>query len=147
MRRNLKGIFIVLLFVLFPLFNVLSEQKVLIFGPETVRDPFRPFIKREEPIRPKGVIESPLLQYELSQLKLVAIIVGGNEDRAMVEDSEGKGYIIRVGDYIGNRFGRVKQIRRDAVIIEEVYKDIVGRIRTKEIILYLHPQEKGEKKP
>jgi|YelNatPaOPRAMG01_1025707.scaffolds.fasta_scaffold198051_2 type IV pilus assembly protein PilP len=146
MRRNLKGIFIILLFVLFPLFNVLSEQKVLIFDPETVRDPFRPFIKREEPIRPKGVIESPLLQYELNQLKLVAIIVGGNEDRAMVEDSEGKGYIIRVGDYIGNRFGRVKQIRRDAVIIEEVYKDIVGRIRTKEIILYLHPQEKGEKK-
>jgi type IV pilus assembly protein PilP len=146
MRRNLKGIFIILLFVLFPLFNVLSEQKVLIFDPETVRDPFRPFIKREEPIRPEGVIESPLLQYELNQLKLVAIIVGGNEDRAMVEDSEGKGYIIRVGDYIGNRFGRVKQIRRDAVIIEEVYKDIVGRIRTKEIILYLHPQEKGEKK-
>jgi len=147
MRRNLKEVFVILLFALFPVFNTLGEQKVLIFDPETLRDPFKPFIKREEPIRPKGVIESPLLKYELSQLKLVAIIVGGNEDRAMVEDSEGKGYIIRIGDYIGNRFGRVKEIRKDGVIIEEAYKDIVGRIRTKEIILYLHPQEKGEKKP
>ncbi len=124
--------------------GVTAQQKVFIYNPEGLRDPFKPFLRKEEPVRPKGVIVSPLQQYELSQLKLVAIIVGSDHNRAMVEDSEGKGYIIRVGDYIGNKFGRVKEILADRVIIEERYKDVLGRLKRRQVILFLHPEEKKE---
>ncbi|RLA86006.1 MAG: hypothetical protein DRG31_01480 [Deltaproteobacteria bacterium] len=122
--------------------GVIAQQKVFIYGAEGLRDPFKPFLRKEEPVKPKGVAVSPLQQYELSQLKLVAIIVGDDHNRAMVEDSEGKGYIIRVGDYVGNRFGRVKEILADRVIIEEKYKDVLGRFKKRQVILFLHPEKK-----
>lgn len=120
-------------------------ENAFIYHPEGLRDPFVSFLQKEEPVKPKGVIASPLQQYELSQLKLVAIIVGKGQDIAMVEDSEGKGYIIREGDYIGNRFGKVKDILPDKVIIEETYKDILGQLKKKQIILKLYPEEAKER--
>ncbi|RLA93027.1 MAG: hypothetical protein DRG55_01805 [Deltaproteobacteria bacterium] len=118
-----------------------KREPLFVYDPTGKRDPFRPFIKAEEPVQPKGVVLSPLQRYDLSQLKLVAIIVGAGEERAMVEDAEGKGYIIRRGTYIGNRFGRVKEILPDRVIVVEKYRDYLGRVRTREVVLKLHPVE------
>jgi len=118
-----------------------KRKPLFVYDPTGKRDPFRPFVKAEEPVQPKGVVLSPLQRYDLSQLKLVAIIVGVGEERAMVEDAEGKGYIIRRGTYIGNRFGRVKEILPDRVIVVEKYRDYLGRVRTREVVLKLHPVE------
>lgn len=105
------------------------------------RDPFRPFLQKEEPVRPKGIPETPLLKFDLSQLRLVAIVVGVEGNRAMVEDSEGKGYIIREGDYVGRRYGQVKKIMVDRVLIEETYKDALGRIQKRQVFLSTQPLE------
>lgn len=105
------------------------------------RDPFKPFLQKEEPIRPKGVPETPLLRFDLSQLRLVAIVVGVEGNRAMVEDSEGKGYIIKEGDYVGRRYGQVKKITVDKVIIEETYRDALGRIQKRQVFLSTQPME------
>ncbi len=118
-----------------------KREPFFVYDPTGKRDPFRPFIRKEVAVKPKGVVLSPLQRYDLSQLKLVAIIVGSGEDRAMVEDSEGKGYIIKKGTYIGNKFGRVKEILSDRVIVVEKYRDYLGRVRTREVILKLHPAE------
>jgi len=63
----------------------------------------------------------------------------------MVEDSEGKGYIIKKGVYVGTNFGKVKTVLKDRVIIEERYKDYTGQVREKEIVWRLHAagEEKG----
>lgn len=122
-----------------------SADEAFIYNPEGARDPFASFLKKEEPVRPEGVGSSPLQQYELRQLKLVAIIVGEGQDMAMVEDSEGKGYVIREGDYVGNRFGRVKEILPGKVVLEETYKDILGQIKRRQIVLELHPEEEKER--
>ena len=63
----------------------------------------------------------------------------------MVEDSEGKGYIIEKWVYVGRNFGKVKTVLKDRVVIEERYKDYMGKVRAKEIVLQLHPpgEEKG----
>lgn len=119
-----------------------------VYDPTGKRDPFQPFIAAQTPVKPVGenIPITPLQKYDLSQLKLVAIIVGAGEGSAMVEDSEGKGYIIKKGVYVGTNFGKVKTVLKDRVIIEERYKDYTGQVKEKEIILKLHPsgEEKGQ---
>jgi type IV pilus assembly protein PilP len=62
---------------------------------------------------------------------------------ALVEDSLGKGYFLKKGTEIGKNDGRVKQILKDKVIIEEVYEDIFGQKKMNEISLLLHRVEEG----
>ncbi|RLA98058.1 MAG: hypothetical protein DRG32_02295 [Deltaproteobacteria bacterium] len=123
-----------------------EREPLYVYDPTGKRDPFTPFLAVQEPVMPEGVKVSPLQKYDLSQLKLVAIVVGGGEERAMVEDSEGKGYIIKKGTYIGKNFGKVKAITKDGVVIEERYRDYLGRVKTKEIVLKVHTVEEQEEK-
>lgn len=122
-------------------------ERDYIYDPAEKRDPFQPFIAMQTPVRPVGeeIPITPLQKYDLSQLKLVAIMVGKGEGRAMVEDAEGKGYIIEKGVYVGSNFGKVKAVLKDRVIIEERYKDYLGKVKSKEVVLELHPpgEEKG----
>jgi type IV pilus assembly protein PilP len=117
-----------------------------VYDPTGKRDPFQPFIAAQMPVMPTGeqIHVTPLQKYDLNELKLVAIIVGAGEGTAMVEDPEGKGYIIKKGVYVGTNYGEVKAVLKDQVIIEERYKDYTGQVKEKEIILRLHPP--GEEK-
>lgn len=123
-----------------------EKEKDYVYDPTGKRDPFQPFIATQTPVMPvdEEVPITPLQKYDLSQLKLVAIMVGTGDGKAMVEDSEGKGYIVEKGVYVGRNFGKVKTILKDRVIIEERYKDYMGQVKTKEIVLRLHPP--GEEK-
>jgi type IV pilus assembly protein PilP len=123
-----------------------AEERDYVYDPTGKRDPFQPFIATQTPVLPSGeeVPITPLQKFDISQLKLVAIMVGTGEGKAMVEDSEGKGYIVEKGVYVGRNFGKVKSILKDRVIIEERYKDYMGQVKTKDIVLQLHPP--GEEK-
>jgi len=123
-------------------------ERDYVYDPTGKRDPFQPFIAAQTPVKPVGeeIPVTPLQKYDLSQLKLVAIIVGTGDGSAMVQDSEGKGYIIKKGVYVGTNYGKVKAVLKDRVIVEERYKDYMGQVKEKEIILRLHPpgEEKGK---
>jgi type IV pilus assembly protein PilP len=123
-----------------------EEERDYVYDPKGKRDPFQPFIATQTPVTPEGeeIPITPLQQYDLSQLKLVAIMVGKGEGKAMVEDAEGKGYIVEKGVYVGRNFGKVKAVMKDRLVIEERYKDYMGQVKTKEIVLQLHPP--GEEK-
>jgi len=118
-------------------------------------DPFIPLI-RDEPVKveKKKLIEAkgevrevrtktPLEKIELSQLRLRAIIMAPSGNRALVEESSGKGYIITKGTYIGRNDGKVTKILKDTVVVEEMVEDIEGKmvIEEKEIKL---PKPPGE---
>ena len=47
---------------------------------------------------------------------------------AMVEDTAGLGYTIRVGTKVGKHRGQVKSIRRLEVVIQEEFRDYTGKI-------------------
>lgn len=123
-----------------------EEKRDYVYDPTGKRDPFQPFIATQTPVMPPGeeIPVTPLQQYDLSQLKLVAILVGKGEGRAMVEDAEGKGYIVEKGIYMGRKFGKVKAVMKDRVVIEERYKDYMGQVKTKEIVLQLQPSGEEE---
>jgi type IV pilus assembly protein PilP len=87
--------------------------------------------------------QSPLEKIDLGQLKLVAIIAASSGNRALVEESSGKGYILREGTYVGLNSGKVVDITIDKVMVEEEFEDAYGKTITqkKEITL---PKPPGE---
>jgi type IV pilus assembly protein PilP len=112
--------------------------------PQAARDPFRPF---NLSLRPKMVEtpKTPLEQYDVGALKLVAVIYDTQNPKAMVEDDTGLGYTIALGTKIGNQGGVVKQIEPDRVVVEEEFVDFYGEKKKTEIVLRLKPE--GEKRP
>jgi Tfp pilus assembly protein PilP len=51
------------------------------------------------------------------------------------------GYIIKVGTLIGENSGIVTKIEQDSVIVKQHFKDYMGRVNTREVILSLRKQE------
>ena len=109
-----------------------------------LRDPFRPF---NLALRPKAVEtpRTPLEQYDVGALKLVAVIYDTQNPKAMVEDDTGLGYTIGVGTKIGNQGGVVKMIDPERVVVEEEFVDFYGEKKKTEVVLRLKPE--GEKRP
>lgn len=109
-----------------------------------LRDPFRPFTVDARP-KKSGAPKTPLQQYDIGALTLVAIIWDTANPKAMVEDAAGLGYTISIGTPIGRVGGVVKAIESDRVIVEEEFVDFYGEKKKTEKILRLKPE--GEKRP
>jgi type IV pilus assembly protein PilP len=126
--------------------NTRQKKPVFSYNPKGKVDPFKPFIQIGSPGKAvPGVPKTPLQEYDLSQLKLTAIVYVGNGDSfAMVEDSAGKGFTIKKGTYLGKRGGKVKAVHLDRVIIEEPSSLYGTQSKPREIVMRL-PEEGGKK--
>jgi type IV pilus assembly protein PilP len=101
------------------------------------RDPFRPFtLNTRTNSRPRENL-SPLERYDLGQLRLVGVVWHVKEPSAMVEDSVGLGYVVKVGTPIGANDGKVKAIKPNEIIIEESYVDLFGAKKRREVNIKL----------
>ena len=106
-------------------------------APQISRDPFRPTnLRTKAPPRARENL-SPLERFELGQLKIVGIVWDLKEPRAMIEDTAGLGYIVKVGTPIGSNDGTVKAIGRNEVIVEEFYEDSSGAKRKRDVSMRL----------
>jgi type IV pilus assembly protein PilP len=119
------------------------EEVEYAYNPAGKPDPFKPFIQLTPAKGSRGGPLTPLQKYEISQLKLVAIISTPEGNMALVEDATGKGYFLKKGTWVGKNDGKVTKILKDKVIVEEVYQDIFGQTKTNEITLVLHKIEEG----
>ncbi len=110
------------------------------------RDPFWSFYKEES--RPgAGKTElpsSPLQMFEIDQLKLVAVIFGVAQPKAMVEAPDGKGYIVQLGTLVGKNFGRVARISHNEVVVTEEFRDGKGAKGVNTIHLTLEKDKENE---
>ena len=104
-------------------------------------DPFRPFIKltKETPTSENLL---PIQRLKLSEIKLTGIIWNTQNPLALIEDPAGKGYVLRKGDLIGPS-GKVKEVKKDRVIIEESYMDIFEGEKTRFVELVLPQKEEA----
>lgn len=101
------------------------------------RDPFRPFtLNTRTNSRPRESL-SPLERYDLGQLRLVGVVWHVKEPTAMIEDSVGLGYIVKVGTPIGANDGKVRAIKPSEIIVEETYVDLFGAKRKREVNIKL----------
>ena len=107
------------------------------------RDPFLSF-ELATPVDITGAdtkkITDPLQKLTLSQVELVGIILG-NENRALIQESSGIGHIITEGTRIGENSGIVTKISLGKVMIKQHFKDYMGRVNTREVILSLRKEE------
>jgi len=107
------------------------------------RDPFRP-PRFGVPNQRTGEPRTPLQHYDIGQLRLVAVIYNTAAPRAVVEDGEGLGYIVRTGTPIGPNGGEVRTIERGRVVIQEDAVDFYGERRVNEVVMELRTAERGK---
>jgi type IV pilus assembly protein PilP len=110
------------------------------YDPTGRRDPFRP---PGAGAGHAGEPRTPLQRYEIGQLKLVAIIYDTRDPRAVVEDEQGLGYIVKVGTPIGPNGGQVRAIQRGRVTITEESTDYYGEPRVNEVAMELRTAQRG----
>lgn len=116
-----------------------AEKKEYVYDPTGKRDPFRSAILGES-LRGKETLP-PLQRREISELKLIGIIWNSAGYNAMLETPDGKGYTIKVGTIVGPKKGVVRKVTKRTVVIEEKYMDIIGEMKTREIIMELPSKE------
>lgn len=89
-----------------------SDVDTFTYNPAGRRDPFTPLVTKLEKTtrvvvsKPRG----PLQQYELTQFRLVAVLVIKGRPMAMVKAPDGKSYPVKIGDEIGRYEGKVANI-------------------------------------
>ena len=79
----------------------------------------------------------PIQAFETSKFTVSGIIAGITENRALVIDPNGKGYVVQKGMLIGNNDGRVSRITSNSVEVVEKYREDSGRTRQRTIVLTL----------
>ena len=119
-------------------------QKKAHYASQGKIDPFKPLIqdksKETRPVVDEGPkrILTPLEKIELSQIRLVAVIIMKNKRIAMVEEANGKGYEVGIGTYIGKNRGKVSEIKNSSIVIKELVKDYKGRLKEQVQEIKLH---------
>jgi len=118
------------------------------FDIATLRDPFESYLtvlekksKQQRDAsrnRDSNRDSEPLEDFDLGALKLVAIMQMGTNRAAMVENHEGRGFVVRKGSYIGRDNGRVVSITERNVEIMEDEFNVVGEIVQRKAVLTLN---------
>ncbi|HPX61592.1 MAG TPA: pilus assembly protein PilP [Deltaproteobacteria bacterium] len=104
------------------------------------RDPFKPYIAVKAVKGAAGGVGRsalPIHSFDISQFKLIGIVLGGKDSFAQVVDPNGKAYVISIGKTIGKNEGKVVAITRTHVEITEQFRDDNGRVRKENIRLTL----------
>ena len=119
-----------------------------LYNPAGKIDPFEPLFREKATIHKKKKQikrepRTPLERIDLSQLKLVGIILASSGNRAIVEESSGKGYVVKTGTYIGINGGKIIEIDKELITVEEQFEDVFGKIQTQKRKLKL-PKPPGE---
>jgi type IV pilus assembly protein PilP len=108
--------------------NEAPKEAEFVYSSEGRRDPFVPLSKIRRPVTESAEPQTPLQSYDLSQFRLVGVIVGKGASKAMVLAPDGKSYVIAKGVKIGKNNGVVLDINSDAVRVKEKYYDFSGNI-------------------
>jgi len=81
---------------------------------------FAPIVEiEEEPETTQEEAKTPLEFFDVDSYKLVLIMSGTAQAKAMLTDPQGKSFIVQVGTKIGNRAGKVASISSTEMRIEE----------------------------
>jgi type IV pilus assembly protein PilP len=120
-----------------------SIYRARFYNPEGKIDPFKAPFKEETQQAPVGeeqseeempdrIRQTPLEKIDLGQLKLVGVIRFPSGYKAIVEEQTGKGYTVKEGTYIGTNYGRITEIQKDRIIIQEKVRNVLGKVKDHE---------------
>ncbi len=116
-----------------------EKDKLQIYSPIGKRDPFKP---PATTTTGKEILSlNPLERFAVEQFQLRAILKGMGKNRAMIEDPEGRSYIIAEGDRIGKERATVSKILTNEIIVTEKTFNYLGNLSLYEKILSLPPDK------
>jgi Tfp pilus assembly protein PilP len=113
-----------------------AKEGRVAYDPSGKTDPFKTFLAEPQEVaavKPPEKIKTYLETLDLSQLDLIALVVGPKGNWGMVRDSKGVGHVIQKGTLIGTNGGVVHAITDKEVTIREEYKDFKGTVQYKDI--------------
>jgi type IV pilus assembly protein PilP len=129
-----------------------TDTAIREYAAKSALDPFKPLIQEkketsapeiQKPNKPLRIL-TPLEKMELSQIKLVAVVIMEDRKIAMVEDATGKGYEVGIGTYMGKNEGQVMQIAFDSIVVKEIATDYKGNETARLQEIKLHKDDNGE---
>lgn len=94
------------------------------------RNPFKSYLA-EKAVDGNERVRTPLECCNLNSFKILALISGIENSRALVLSPDGKRYEVRKGDLIGAREGRIFRITAKGIIVDEFVKDEVSGVKVK----------------
>lgn len=121
-----------------------ATAAALNFDFKAKKDPFKPFLIPVEPSASKTVAakvrtkdQLPIQSYEVDKFTVSGIITGFKENKALLIDPAGKGYVVRQGMLIGNGGGHITKITSSSIEVLEQFRDDSGHARKRKIVLQL----------
>ncbi len=136
----------------------MKPYQAVVYDVETLLDPFRPG-KIEPEGKPRGggkggvfqpdfeareLRNSLLEKYPLETLKMIGYLYVNRKPMAVIQ-AEDKVKQVRVGDYLGQDFGRVKRVTESEVEVHELVQDSAGEWTERTSFLYLQSTDGGKK--
>jgi type IV pilus assembly protein PilP len=114
---------------------------------ESNRDPFKSFMHVFVDRGATKRTHAPAIfeKFALEELKLIAVVSGDAQPRAMFRDPGGLGQTIKRGDYVSKSGARVTKILSDRVILEIAETSTSGEPRAIEKAVLVHPEEEAQK--
>jgi len=117
------------------------EKEIYVYDPQGRRDPFTSLIQVVKPKAQRKKGASPIENFDVDEIKLIAIAWDNNQYYALVTMPDKKSYTIRKGMTLGLNNGKVINITKDSVFIQEQIKDYKGQPKSKDTILKLRKEE------
>lgn len=117
------------------------------YSPQDKRDPFYPFmtLNKVKVISQKNDVPlEPLQRFTLEELKIIGIIWDVGKPKALVQDPQGKSYIVVENTKMGKEMGYIAAIREGEVIVVEEYADQQGNKSFQTKILKLAKNSGGK---
>ncbi len=125
-----------------------QPQTIYVYTPIGKRDPFQNVyaVKEVTAVKVPGRKPTPLQRWSLDQLRLSMAMTGTSTPLAMVEDPEGRGWPVRLGDFVGQNWGKVTSIQKDQIVVTETITDhATGRVYPSNIPIKM-PRDANEMK-
>ncbi|MDQ6955314.1 MAG: pilus assembly protein PilP [Mariprofundaceae bacterium] len=111
-----------------------------------LRDPFASYLAKKAILITKKTkakldlnsrARQPLELFDLSTLTLTGVFSMGEKNVAVIQDNQGQGYTVTLGDYLGKNNGRIAKIDSDSVYLVEQALNPAGAIVQQQITLTL----------
>jgi Tfp pilus assembly protein PilP len=119
------------------------QKKIYYYQSGSIRDPFFSIIEQAKLKQQSatGVELPPIQSYDLSQMRLMAVVINKRNKYALVALPDGKFYTVNEGMGMGIHAGIIHEIVGDAVIVREQIPDFRGIMQDQDTELRLRARE------
>ncbi len=122
-----------------------SSTLTYTYNPVGKRDPFRSPVEDVRAVQTlsNASCNEPLCKFDIDQLLLVAVVSGDANPVAMVQDPQGRGYLVHRNSKVGKQGGKVSQIFRDSLTVTEYFTGPDGKSNANNVTLAIRQEKEA----